>query len=149
MKKKIIKIIIVLIIIIMLVPISVKSAKKNLSFADAVVITDFYAENGPVTVELNQEQNSEEIKRLKELCVNNDIINDPFSIPACPFERFAVEFNGKDKSVTVYPCNDDCSTMLMAVNGKDCYYDISMNDKQELDELLEKIVGQSTKFNLQ
>lgn len=120
----------VIIIALLLVP-----RTADLSFADTIVITDEYDEK---TVEISRNADKEEFDKIMSLC-NKRQVCDPFSIPACPFEEYKLEFKKDDKTVTVYPSNDGCDTMYMKSRFSEVYYNIDEDQKTELNNILDNI----------
>lgn len=41
--------------------------------------------------------------------------------------------------MTVYPANDGCDTMYMESKGKELYYNLDADEKNELNNILENI----------
>ena len=126
----------VAVIIILVIVVSIFFPRTaDLSFADTIVITDEYDEK---TVELSEEKDKEDFDKIMSLCNKREVC-DPFSIPACLFEEYKLEFKKGGKSVTVYPSNDGCDTMYMKSRFNEVYYYIDVNQKTELNKILDDI----------
>lgn len=124
-------VIIILIVIVLLI----FPHTADLSFADTIVITDEYDEK---TVEISEEKDKEDFDKIMSLCNKREVC-DPFSIPACLFEEYKLEFKKGGKSVTVYPSNDGCDTMYMKSMFNEVYYYIDEDQKTELNKILDDI----------
>lgn len=133
--KKIVLVSIAVVAVIIIIALLLVPHAADLSFADTIVITDEYDEK---TVEISRDADKEEFDKIMSLC-NKRQVCDPFSIPACLFEEYKLEFKKGSKSVTVYPSNDGCDTMYMKSRFNEVYYYIDDDQKTELNNILDNI----------
>lgn len=125
--------VVIAVIIIILFALFPRTA--DLSFADTIIVTNDY--DGK-TVVISRDKDKENFDKILKLCNKREVC-DPFSIPTCMFEKYKLEFKKGSKSVTVYPANDGCDTMYMESKGKELYYNLDDDEKNELNNILENI----------